>query len=73
MAGEYDKTFLDHLCDYEQGVRLVFTFSVGFLGLSLLWLLFLEAGTAPFVVTVLNLFGLGVLAALSGLVLARCD
>lgn len=72
MTGKYDKSFLDHLCDYEQGWRLLFTFSVGFLGLMALWLLVMESGSATYAVTVLNVVGLSVLAALSGFVLFRC-
>lgn len=72
MTGKYDKSFLDHLCDYEQGWRLLFTFSVGFLGLSVLWLVSTESGTATYVVSVMNVVGLSVLALLSGFVLSRC-
>ncbi|MFC6763787.1 hypothetical protein [Natrinema soli] len=72
MAGKYDKSYLDHLCDYEQGWQLLFTFSVGFLGLSLLWFVSLDTGSAAYVVTILNLFGLTVLALVSGFVLSRC-
>ncbi|WP_436925649.1 hypothetical protein [Halosimplex amylolyticum] len=73
MASKYDRTFLDHLCDYDRGLRLVFTFSVAVLGLSLVWLYFLDAGSPAYVVTVMNLLGTGVLALLSGLVLRNCD
>jgi hypothetical protein len=72
MAGKYDKSFLDHLCDYEQGWRLLFTFSVGFLGLMVLWLVVMEPGSATYVVTVMNVVGLSVLAVLSGSILTRC-
>lgn len=72
MASKYDKSYLEHLCDYEQGWRLLFTFSVGFLGLSLLWLVSIESGSPTYVVTVMNVFGLSVLALLSGFVVSRC-
>lgn len=72
MTGKYDKSFLDHLCDYEQGWRLLFTFSVGFLGLMVLWLVLMDSGSATYVVTVMNVVGLSVLALLSGFVLTRC-
>ncbi|WP_137290789.1 hypothetical protein [Natronorubrum halophilum] len=72
MTGKYDKNYLEYLCDYEQGWRLLFTFSVGFLGLSVLWLVFTESGTATYVVTVMNVVGLSVLTLVSGFVLSRC-
>ncbi|XVH33142.1 hypothetical protein ACNS7O_16320 (plasmid) [Haloferacaceae archaeon DSL9] len=72
MAGKYDKSYLEHLCDYEHGWRILFTFSVGFLGLSLLWLVFIDSGSPTYVVTVMNSIGLSVLALLSGFVLSRC-
>lgn len=72
MSSKYDKTFLDHLCDYESGWRLLFTFSVGVLGLMLVWLVNVEPGTATHVVTVMNVVGLAGLALLSGTVLLKC-
>lgn len=72
MTEKYDKSFLDHLCDYEQGWRLLFTFSVGVLALMILWLVVMESGSATYVVTVMNVVGLSVLAVLSGFILARC-
>lgn len=72
MADDYDKGYLDHLCDFEQAWRILFTFSVGFLGLSLLWFVSLESGSATYVVTVMNLVGLSGLAFLSGYMLFRC-
>lgn len=72
MAGKYDKSYLEHLCDYEQGWRLLFTFSAGFLGISLLWLVSIESGSPTYVVTVINVLGLSVLALLSGFVLFKC-
>lgn len=72
MSSKYDKTYLDHLCDYESGWRLLFTFSVGVLGLMLIWLVNVEPGTATHVVTVMNVVGLAGLALLSGTVLLKC-
>lgn len=72
MTDKYDKSYLDHLCDYRQGWRLLFTFSVGFLAISVIWFLTLEPGSATYVVTVMNLAGLSGLALLSGFVLMRC-
>ncbi|MFC7230664.1 hypothetical protein ACFQMM_03320 [Saliphagus sp. GCM10025308] len=72
MTGKYDKSFLEHLCDYEQGWRFLFTFSVGFLGLSVLWLVAADPGSPTYVVTVMNVVGLSILSLLSGFVLTRC-
>lgn len=72
MAGKYDKNYFEHLCDYEHGWRFLFTFSVGFLGISLVWLVSIDKGSPGYVVTVMNVFGLSVLALLSGSLLAKC-
>lgn len=73
MAGKYDKSYLEHLCDYEQGWRLLFTFSAGFLGIMVIWLFSIDSGSPTYVVTVMNVVGLSVLAVLSGFVLSRCE
>ncbi len=72
MADKYDKSYVDHLCDHEQGWRLLFTFSVGFLALSIVWFLSVAPGSPTYVVTIMNLVGLSGLAILSGFVLSRC-
>lgn len=72
MAGKYDKRFIEYLCDYEHGWRVLFTFSVGFLGLSVVWLVVADSGSPMYVVTVMNVAGLSVLSLLSGFVLSRC-
>lgn len=72
MSSKYDKSYVDHLCDYESAWRMLFTFSVGMLGLMLLWLVTVERGTATFAVTVLNVAGLSALSLLSGALLWRC-
>lgn len=72
MAGKYDKSYLEYLCEYEQSWRLLFTFSVGFLGIMVIWFFSIESGSPTYVVTVLNVLGLAALALLSGFVLSKC-
>ncbi|NKE36112.1 hypothetical protein GWG54_09835 [Natronococcus sp. JC468] len=72
MGSKYNKTYLDHLCDYESAWRMLFTFSVGLLGLMIIWLVAADSGSETFVVALMNVAGLSVLAALSGGLLWRC-
>ncbi|WP_306061563.1 hypothetical protein [Natronococcus wangiae] len=72
MSGKYDKTFLDHLCDYESAWRMLFTFSAGLLGLMIIWIVAAEPGSETFVIALMNVVGLSGLAVLSGGVLWRC-
>lgn len=72
MGSKYDKTFSDYLCDYEHAWRLLFTFSVGLLGITLLWLVTVDRGSATFVVTTMNAVGLSFFALLSGFLLWKC-
>lgn len=72
MGSKYNKTYLDHLCDYESAWRMLFTFSVGLLGLMIIWLVAADSGSETFVVALMNVAGLSVLAALSGVLLWRC-
>lgn len=72
MSTPYDKSYLEHLCDYEYAWQLLFTFSVGVLGVMLLWLTTIDPDSATFVVTVMNVGGASVLALLSGFILVKC-
>ncbi|MFC4439980.1 MULTISPECIES: hypothetical protein [Natrialbaceae] len=72
MSSKYDKTFLDHVCDYESAWRMLFTFSVGFLGLMIIWLVAAEPGSETYVISLMNVAGLSGLALLSGGILWRC-
>ncbi|ELY91853.1 hypothetical protein [Natrialba taiwanensis] len=72
MSRKYDKTYLDHLCDYESAWRMLFTFSSGLLGLMIIWLVVADSGSETFVVALMNVAGLSALTALSGGLLWRC-
>lgn len=72
MSNKYDKTFLEHLCDYESAWRMLFTFSVGLLGLMIIWIVAAEPGSETFVITLMNIVGLSGMALLSGGILWRC-
>ncbi|TYL37938.1 hypothetical protein CV102_14550 [Natronococcus pandeyae] len=72
MNNKYDKTFLEHLCDYESAWRMLFTFSVGLLGLMIIWIVAAEPGSETFVITLMNIVGLSGMALLSGGILWRC-
>lgn len=72
MNNKYDKTFLEHLCDYESAWRMLFTFSVGLLGLMIIWIIAAEPGSETFVITLMNIVGLSGIALLSGGILWRC-
>lgn len=73
MAGKYDKSYLDYLCDYRHAWRMLFTLSVTFLFVSLLGVLTLPPGSPAHTVAAMNLAGLVVLGGLSGYLLHRCD
>ncbi|WP_255171452.1 hypothetical protein [Natrononativus amylolyticus] len=72
MSSKYDKSFLEHLCDYEQAWRLLFTFSVAVIGLMSLWLFTADRESATFAVVVLNIVGASAFALLSGFLLWKC-
>lgn len=72
MSNPYDKSFLEHLYDYEQAWRLLFTFSVAVLGLMVLWIGTANGDSATFAVAMLNVVGASVFALLSGFILWKC-
>lgn len=65
-------SFLDGLCMYRQLVFVVFVVSTIMLLLTLVSYGVVERGTETYVVVVLNMFGLGGFALVSGVVLLLC-
>lgn len=72
MSNRFSKTLIDHLCDYEDQIKLLFYGSIAVLVPMSLSLLGLERGTATYVVAVLDIVGLLLLALFSGSLVYKC-
>lgn len=73
MSDRYAKSFVDHVCEYEDQLKIVFVLSVTVLVLLVPFFLGVERGTSTFVVVVLDAAGLLVLAVISGFFVVRCS
>ena len=65
-------SFLEGVCLYRELVFIVFVISVVMWLLSFVSFLVVDPGSATYVITVLNLFGLGLFGLTSGAVLYIC-
>ena len=72
MGNQFSKSFLDHVCDYEDQIKTLFYFSVAVTLLMLVSLVALEPGSATFVIAVVDAAGAAALAIFSGLLVYRC-
>lgn len=73
MSQTFRDVLLDHVCQFENGIRYLLGFCVTFLLFMVGSMVVVESGSATYVVAVLNIVGLAIIAVGSGIALFLCQ